>query len=256
MTELAFSIRGRESDPLIVLGPPLGGSIAVWDDTTAILLEQGYRVACFDHWGHGRSPDVPGPFAPAALADDILRVADAVREETFSYAGVSLGGSLGLVLAAIAPTRVRSLVVISTLPAVGKPDDWKTRAQAVEHAGSVAALGPALFARWLTPGYPARAPHKVQRLRYDLAATSPDAYAAYCRMAGDMNLAALLERVTTPTLVISGAEDSATPAAEQARMADGIPRARHVVIAGAAHLVCVEAAPDVARLVAEHSANG
>jgi 3-oxoadipate enol-lactonase len=61
----------------------------------------------------------------------------------------------------------------------------------------------------------------------------------------------LLSRVTTPVLVVAGAEDATFPVAETKAMADAIPGAEFEVLAGVAHLAALENPPLVNRLVDE-----
>jgi 3-oxoadipate enol-lactonase len=51
---------------------------------------------------------------------------------------------------------------------------------------------------------------------------------------------ALLRRVSTPVLVVAGAEDSTFPNQETKAMADAIPRSSFVVLDGVAHLAGLE----------------
>ena len=54
-----------------------------------------------------------------------------------------------------------------------------------------------------------------------------------------------LRQVTAPALVVSGKEDTVLPSSLSGRIAQQLPKARHVEVAGAAHLVPLEQ-PDVA----------
>jgi 3-oxoadipate enol-lactonase len=84
--------------------------------------------------------------------------------------------------------------------------------------------------------------------------TSADAegYAACCGAIERMDLRADLSRITAPTLVISGADDLATPVEHQRLIAEAIPGARHEIVSPAAHTAAVEQADAVNRLIEEH----
>jgi len=86
---------GPEGAPLVVLGPSLGTSTILWDDVVPLLADD-HRVSAWDLPGHGAGPVAREAFSVADLAD---AVATAVPDETFFYAGVSLGGATGLELA-------------------------------------------------------------------------------------------------------------------------------------------------------------
>lgn len=61
-----------------------------------------------------------------------------------------------------------------------------------------------------------------------------------------------LHEVRAPTLVIAGADDSATTPADAAAIADGIAGARLLVLKGAAHLANVEQAAAFTAAVIGH----
>jgi 3-oxoadipate enol-lactonase len=60
---------------------------------------------------------------------------------------------------------------------------------------------------------------------------------------------ALLSRVTTPVMVVAGAEDATFPLAETIAMAEAIPGAAVAVLEGVAHLAGLEDPPLVNKLI-------
>ncbi len=85
-----------------------------------------------------------------------------------------------------------------------------------------------------------------------LCATDAEGYAACCGAIERMDLRPDLERIAAPTLVISGAEDAATPPEHQRLIAQAIPGARHEILSPAAHVAAVEQAAAVNDLILEH----
>jgi 3-oxoadipate enol-lactonase len=85
-----------------------------------------------------------------------------------------------------------------------------------------------MTAQWLA----AHAPDRVDRI---VIANDPQGYAACCAAVRDLDLRGELASIRTPTLVIGGSEDLATPLAGSELMAATIPGARLVVLK-AAHL--------------------
>src|SRR4051812_5238740 len=102
---------GPADAPVLVLGPSLGTDLGLFDAQTDALADR-FRVIRYDLRGHGGSPVVPGPYGVADLADDVRRLLDDLGIDVFAYAGVSLGGAIGLQLAATLPDRLTRLVVI------------------------------------------------------------------------------------------------------------------------------------------------
>jgi pimeloyl-ACP methyl ester carboxylesterase len=67
-----------------------------------------------------------------------------------------------------------------------------------------------------------------------------------------MDLRGELARIKASTLVISGEQDEATPAAHQKAIAEAIPQARYEVVADAAHIAAVERPETINRLIDTH----
>src|SRR5690606_34920974 len=125
----------------------LATTLDMWDPQVADLGSQ-FRLIRYDHRGHGRSPVPPGPYRIADLATDVLALLDRLDLERVSFCGLSIGGMVGMWLAAHAPQRIDKLVLCctaSTLPA----DPWLARAEDVRARGT-AALAEATIERWFT----------------------------------------------------------------------------------------------------------
>ncbi|MFJ2442632.1 MULTISPECIES: 3-oxoadipate enol-lactonase [unclassified Streptomyces] len=227
-------VEGPESAPPLILGPSLGTSTALWD-RVAPELSVTHRVVRWDLPGHGGSPaDLIAPGATVAdLAELVLTLADTLGLERFAYAGVSLGGAVGLHLAAHHPERLRSLAVVCSSAHFGGPGPWEERAALVRREG-LASLAENAPGRWFTPGF--TVPELVEGLRN----TDPAGYAACCDALAAYDIRALLPDVAVPTLVVAGREDPATPPAHAREIADAVPGATLVELAGASHLAPAE----------------
>jgi 3-oxoadipate enol-lactonase/4-carboxymuconolactone decarboxylase len=250
-TAPGFRVEGRPGGPAIVLGPSLGTSAAVWDEHVGALAATR-RVIRYDLPGHGTlAAAAPAPVGAAdpdgvaRIAAGVLAVADALGEPVVDYAGISLGGAVGLFLARHHPDRVRSLTMVCSSAQFGAPSGWLERAAAVRAHGTgslAAASGP----RWFTPASAERAPARYAALLGDPDAADAAGYAACCEALAGYDLRAELGKVDVPTLVIAGRDDPVTPPAHARLLADGIPGATLVEIAGAAHLAPVEQPTSVA----------
>jgi len=247
--ELHFEATGPADAPVVLLSGSLGSSLAVWEPQVAALGERS-RVVRFDHRGHGGSPAPPGPYALEDLGSDVLALMDSLEIERASWCGLSLGGMVGMWLAAHAPERIERLVLLCT--AAHMPDaPWAERAEAVRAAGSVEVVADTVVERWLTPRFAASHPEVRARLRAMLVASDPEGYAACCGAIERMDLRDDLGRVTAPTLVIAGSEDASTPPETVRAIADTIGGARFELLEPAAHIASVERAGEVNRLLAD-----
>jgi 3-oxoadipate enol-lactonase len=194
----------------------------------------GLDVIALDHPGHGGAPAPAGPIGLADLGRGVLAALDERGIGRADYCGLSLGGAVGIWLAANAPERVGRLVLACTRATFGDPQGWDDRAATVRAHG-MEAVADAVLERWFTPGFPDRA-----RWRAMMASIDPEGYARCCEVLRDADLREELPRITAPTLVIAGAEDPSISAEEIELLVSRIPGARLVTLEGAAHIANVE----------------
>ncbi|GAA1847951.1 3-oxoadipate enol-lactonase [Asanoa iriomotensis] len=245
---LAYEAVGPASAPVVVLGSSLGTTRAMWAPQVAS-LSADFRVVAYDHRGHGASPVPPGPYAIEDLGRDVLGLLDHLGLDRVHYAGLSLGGMVGMWLAAHAPDRIDRLALLCTSAHLPPASGWHDRAATVRSAG-MAAIADAVVARWFTPVFPA---DDAAAFSKALVAIDPDGYASCCEAIAAMDLRPVLGWITAPTLVIAGDADPATPPAHAQTIVDGVGAAM-VVIPGAAHLANVERPDHVTGLLQDHFA--
>jgi 3-oxoadipate enol-lactonase len=246
----AAAVDGPAGAPVLVLGDSLGTSTAVWDRQVAE-FRQYFRLVRYDLPGHGGSPAVAPPYTIAGLGAGVLAVLDSVGVGRFAYCGISLGGMIGLWLAAAVPDRVAALGLVCTSAHLPPAEGWRARASQVRAAG-MASVSRAVVGRWFTPEFAAKAPSVIAEFRAELERTDPVGYAGCCEAIADMDLRADLSRITAPTLVLAGADDPATPPEHGAAVAGLVAGACLEVIPATAHLATIEAADAVTGALLAH----
>ncbi|MGH3983857.1 MAG: 3-oxoadipate enol-lactonase [Pseudonocardiaceae bacterium] len=243
---------GPADSPVLVLAGPLGSTMQIWQPQVEVLAER-FRVLRYDHRGHGGSPVGGGTYAIADLAIDVLELLDRLEIERVAFCGLSLGGMVGICLAAYTPERLSSLVLCSASAHYDDPGPYLERAAAVRWAGT-SAIAPEVVAGWFTPEWAAAHPEVVEQATQMIADTSDDGYAACCGAIATWDGRKLLGRIMTPTLVLAGAQDERTPVNPHAKtLAAGIYRAKLEILEGA-HLAPIEQAERANRLIAKHAA--
>jgi 3-oxoadipate enol-lactonase len=233
--------------PPLVLSNSLGTTLYLWEDHINALAED-FTVIRYDHRGHGQSETPPGPYTLDDLGQDVVELLDHLQIARAHVAGVSLGGMTAMWLGIHAPERVDKLALLATSARMGPPEMWRERAQLVREQGTQAIVD-ATLQRWLSPAYDDQ--HAINWLRETFVGIDDEGYANCCHAIETMDLIPYLDGISAPTLVIGGAHDPATPPEEHAkRIAEGIPGARLEILDGA-HLINVECADGVVRLLRE-----
>jgi 3-oxoadipate enol-lactonase len=236
---LFHRLDGPEHAPVLALSNSLGTDHAMWEPQMAAFSKR-FRVLRYDTRGHGRSGVPAQPATLEQLGRDFLGLLDGLGLQRVHFCGLSLGGMTGMWLGSTAPARIERLVLCNTSAQMGPPEPWNARIEAVRTSG-MAAVTEAVIGRWFTSGFRARSPEAVERVRRMLLETPKEGYAACCAAIRDMDQREAIASIRSPTLVIAGRQDPATPPDHARFIAARIAGAKLVEL-DAAHLSNVEAA--------------
>ena len=216
--------------PALVLGNSLGCDLTLWDPMLEALMKHFYVVR-FDTRGHGGSDAPSGPYSINQLTDDAQAVIAAARLSSYHYWGISLGGMVGMELAARKPTGLKKLILSHTA-AEFDPGIWDQRIAALK-SGGMAAIIDGVMGRFFTPAFVAQNNVHLKRVRNIALSQSPQGYAACCGAIRDMDLYPRLERIQVPTLVVVGDADLSTPKVRGQALVDRINGAKMVMVSSA-----------------------
>jgi pimeloyl-ACP methyl ester carboxylesterase len=193
-------------------------------------LARRYTVYAPERPGHGRSPDVAGPFSYEQSVSDTLAYLEYVGVERPHIVGFSDGAIIGLTIAIHHPERVRSLVAISgNLDPSAFVFDENPVTDVEEADVEKGDAGQA------------EAPHDRTHQLYDeLSPDGPEHAAIILKKlerlwTTEPNIdPAELSRVAVPTLIMAGDRDVIKP--EHSRlMASSIPAGELCIVPGAGH---------------------
>jgi len=183
-------------------------------------------------------------------ADSFTAMADAVladAPERFALAGHSMGGRVAQEVYRMAPDRVIALALLAT-DYRGHADDASRAAESARRDNMIAKVradGMEAFARAWAPQVIASANMEDAALvgevvammtRHSLAALEAETLAGLSRP----DRSALLSRISCPTLICSGDQDTLRPISVHQDMAVRIPNSHLVVIEGSGHMVAME----------------
>jgi len=218
-------------------------------DRLAEALSGHYRIVCPDVVGRGQSGwlrDPAGYAIPQYVADMVTLIAR-LDVETVHWLGTSMGGLIGMALAAQVGSPVMRLVLNDVGPSitqtalqriatyVGADPDWATPAEAVAYVREISApFGKLSDAQWmeLTESSIAQRADGRWAFRYDARIAEPFR-AAFGN--GDISLWPLYEAIQCPTLAIRGADSDLLSRETWLRMGETGPRAELAEVSGVGH---------------------
>lgn len=239
--QLAYREWGSGLPVVLLHGFPLSSEI--WAEV-AERLQPDFRLLAPDLRGHGSSDAPQGPYTMDALAEDVVGFADALHLERFVLGGHSMGGYVAFRVAARCPERLAGLVFVATRAEADTEEGKARRAAAVER---ISKEGGRVFLQDFLPnlvseGTRTSRPEVLRRL-WDMAARVPDHVLVAC-LEGMMHRPdsrELLGRLGGPALVVAGEADAVVPVESARAMAQALPQAQLVVVAGAGHVPSLEA---------------
>ena len=240
MTCIAGARMSGRTGPAIVFVHGVGSTAAIWDYQLRMFGER-YRCFAVELRGNGASKPEPPPesIARTGFAEDVLTVADAAGVDRFHFVGCSLGGVVGLEVAARAPGRLLSLTLVGSFAAY---DDGALYAESVietvRAAGTMERFAQERVAKLgMPPGI------RTNETIAQMACKSVDSYIASTRATWTGDYRQMLGGLAIPVLVVHGERDAVAPARYSRAMTQAIPGARMEVLNGAGHVANADA-PD------------
>ncbi len=230
------------SSKVVILGSGFGTTAEVWDVAQKHFNPE-MKYLRFDLPGHGLSPAVNQAFTVEDLADGVIALADSLNIKKFCYAGVSLGGAIGLMLALRHPNRVKVVLPICAAPKFGDSQTWLTRAQQVRENGT-AQFVEGTRDRWFSKRLQERKPELVEQTLQMLANVDRESYALGCEALANYDITKDLEKINVPVMVIAGELDPVVPYADALAYSQQLAEGSIIEVLGVAHQAVLEA-PEV-----------
>ena len=246
--------------PPIVLSHGVTNSIREWFHQLESLPRAGFRTIAFDHRGHGQSVVGSEGHSVENLAQDVRSVVEGLDLRGAVLVGHSMGGvaveAFVTQFPRLAAERVAGIVLLSTFAKTpfGSPST-RTKKRIEQITSHV----PDMSWVWSQPnlglllariGF-GRDPHPshVELARQMLRDCPPDTRIVAPRALVGFDVTADLPNVDIPTLVIGGTGDLLTPPAHARLIAKLIPNARLEVFPGGGHMLMLERADELDRLI-------
>ncbi len=239
---IAYRDQGTGPAILFIHGHPFNQSM--WDPQLAALTWK-YRVITFDIRGYGAS-EVPTAEATTleTMASDINALLDHLNIPKAVIAGLSMGGQIAMAFAEQYPQRLSGLILAATFPQADTEETIKTRCATADRflqQGSVLPGGE-MIPKLIAPASLKRDPEIAVKAFTMIAHTPPaGATAALRGRALRKDYTESLTRITVPTLIIVGTEDSYIPLETAKQMHQAIPNSHLEIFEGIGHLPNLEA---------------
>ncbi len=210
------------------------------------VFKDRFRCIAYDHRGHGRSQAAEDGYEMDNLVADAAALIEVLSPDTpVHFVGMSTGGYVGVRLGICRPELLKSLVLIDTDAVATGPDDlrqYNLMLFIFRYLGYRLVLGRAmskLFGEKFLQD-PAR---KYQVESWRKIITNHNRLALYKFGKGIFyreSVADKIESITTPTAVIVGEKDIATPLVLSQQMVNAIPGAQLHIIPDSGHTSPVE----------------
>jgi pimeloyl-ACP methyl ester carboxylesterase len=207
------------------------------------VLKDRYRCIAYDHRGQGRSAD---DAARAIRLETVTEDAAALIEKLglgpVHFWGLSLGGIVGMRLGIDRPDLIRSLVLLST---TADEEPYKLKYKSMAAVFRMLGIRPvapavmrALYGKTALSD-PARAEERQEWMQ-QLTMNRASIWRAANGVLERECIVGELGKITAPTLVMVGDEDTSTPKALADRIVSAITPAKLIVIPGAGHGATLE----------------
>lgn len=225
-----------------------------WSGALAEAVRRGYRAVSLDLRGHGDSDWAPdGQYSLDRFAADVRQVIEHIGGEPI-LVGASLGGLIGMLIAAAPPPQVRGLVLVDITARIEKGGANEVMAfmdSAPNGFGSLEDAAAAVSA--YLPHRPR--PTNTSGLKRNLRLRNGRYYwhwdPAFMQMGrnaqsklnfeGPNPLESVARAVNIPTLLIRGSRSRIVSEASAREFLEMVPHAEFVDIAGAHHMVAGDA---------------
>lgn len=223
--------------PPLMLVPGLGGQGSFWISQVPV-FSRDFRTIIHDHRGTGRSTHSRITYSIEQMADDTLRLMDALKIDSAHFVGHSTGGAIGQAIALDHPERLRSLVLSATWAG---PDPYfrrlfESRRQTLIDSGVEAYLRASSLVQ-TTPWWVSQNDDFLTDLHRVTAAAAAPVEILVSRIDAILRhdrRRRLLE-IRVPTLVIVAQDDMITPRFYSDELASRIPGAKLIVLEGGGH---------------------
>lgn len=219
-------------------------------------LKKNYTVIAYDHRGQGQSEVTAGSYTMDLLADDALALIDKLVDGPVHFAGLSMGGFVGMRLAARHPKKIKSLILLDTSantePVENLPK-YKFLNGVVKWFGVTLPVAKSVMKIMFAQSWLENSKNKsaydtwIGELKSNKKSITKSVEAVIYRKGMEEEI----RKIKCPTMVVVGDEDVATKPEKAKFIQMAIPNAVLHMVPGAGHSSSIEKPDEINRLIRE-----
>ncbi|HUI31458.1 MAG TPA: alpha/beta fold hydrolase [Candidatus Acidoferrales bacterium] len=244
--KIAYETYGENKNRGIVFIHGFPFDKSMWHEQGRLISNDHFGVA-FDLRGHGESDVGSGQYLVEFIVDDLFEVMDHVGLKKAVVCGLSIGGYAAMRATDRDPTRISGLILCNTKSSADTNASKLNRANQIrmilarrksQFADDMAQalFAPESFRKNKT------AVHKIVSIMRSTDETA--LIGTQIALAARMDMTESLEKISVPTLIITGEKDKVAPQADAELMRSKIKNSKFVLVRGAGHLSNLENASE------------
>ncbi len=241
-----------ENSQIVLMLHGLGVDSQSWIYQEKALGAYGFRPIIPDLPGFGSSTAVTQRWSIEECARILFLFASDISKLPIIVIGISLGGAIGLKMLADHPEHYSKAVLVNSFSKI-RPEKYSNTIFLISRIFKVFFLSikdqANFMAKRLFPS-DGDAPFR-EMIVEQIKNTDPEIYKRALLKIGTLNLDRYLKMVTTPCLMITGAEDSTILPVAQTTLANKINNCQQIIIPGAGHAVIVQKPDQVNNYILE-----
>ncbi|MCS7198387.1 MAG: alpha/beta hydrolase [Candidatus Bipolaricaulota bacterium] len=213
-------------------------------------FKKQYSVVLFDFRGQGRSDKPDEPYSMEGHAADAAGLLEVLGIPRVHWVGVSYGGEIGMLVAIRYPEKIASLTVAASVSHVepslkNKIDRWIAAARTENPEIFFQETVTDIFSERFRVAHP----EFLEIARRSYAALDYRAVVRLLEAFQQLNITPELHKITAPTLVLCGADDSLKPVSYSQIIHGTIAHSELVVIPDCGHALTLERPEEFNNLV-------
>ena len=236
--------------PTVVLLHGLGVNKQSWGYQMDALINNNCRPIAIDIPGYGESPKPKGVWKIGKVANSIMDLISRITQEPVFLIGLSLGGCICLKIIIDKPQMIRGAILVNTFARLTNGGLIEYRYY-LQRGLSLLIFGVENQARIVAERvFPLPEQYFLRQATIEtILQSDPGVYRQTMLELVLMNFSPYLDRVTCPSLVVTGDQDTTLSRASQYELVERIKKCRHVIIKDSGHATPIDQPDEFNRIM-------